>query len=95
MTYYGISLGLGGLPGACHAPHARLPTDLGAVLCDLLYAAISAIATNNISTNTANTTTPDATAAGSIYVTFMLTSAAEIPANLLAAWMIERYGRWG
>ncbi|KAG2484872.1 hypothetical protein HYH03_016357 [Edaphochlamys debaryana] len=30
---------------------------------------------------------------GSIYLTFMITAAAEIPANVLAAWMIERYGR--
>ncbi|GLC46023.1 hypothetical protein PLESTM_001815200 [Pleodorina starrii] len=30
---------------------------------------------------------------GSIYVTFMITAAAELPSNILAAWMIERYGR--
>ncbi|GLI62485.1 hypothetical protein VaNZ11_005116 [Volvox africanus] len=30
---------------------------------------------------------------GSIYVTFMITAAAEVPSNILAAWMIERYGR--
>lgn len=30
---------------------------------------------------------------GSIYVTFMITSAVEIPSNLLAAWLIERIGR--
>jgi len=30
---------------------------------------------------------------GSIYVTFMVAAAAEIPSNILAAWMIERVGR--
>lgn len=44
MTYYGISLALGGLPG-------------------------------------------------SIYMTFAISAVAEIPANVLAAWMIERFGR--
>ncbi|GFR46601.1 hypothetical protein Agub_g8204 [Astrephomene gubernaculifera] len=30
---------------------------------------------------------------GSIYVSFMIAAAAELPSNILAAWMIERYGR--
>lgn len=44
MTYYGISLALGGLPG-------------------------------------------------SIYVTFMITAIAEFPSYIVAAWMIDKYGR--
>ncbi len=31
---------------------------------------------------------------GSVYVTFIIAAAAEFPANVLAAWMIEKYGRW-
>lgn len=75
LTYYGISLALNGLKGRC----------VPATLCQGPWA----IADGSVPYHLFDHACFCLLACRSLYATFAIAAAAEIPSNILAAWMIE------